>query len=210
MNRALVFLVCVTLGGCIQRWVDAPSPSDEGSFLVHVVRSSDESLPKIMTWYSGTTLSQQLVIKYNPFLLQRDVMIGDKIIIPIEIVANDKAFGDASEQSIVRAPNLLMGESATPTPVVQKTVPSQKANPAQSINDLPTMRLETFNDDTNPDAAQPETEGKAPAPVDRVRQLQKEITDRQQELESLQAHPVDQAGDMDMPPPGLLQEYEGS
>lgn len=210
MNRLAVLLLCLVFSGCAQRWVDAPPPKNEGAFLVHVVKSPDESLPKILTWYSGTTLSQQIVVKYNPFLLQREIRVGDKIVIPMEIVANNNAFGTAPENQGVKAPNLLMGESAPPAqPSVAKPVaepPTVKSSPSG----LPTMRLETFNDDTNPDAANPESPGPAPVQDERVKQLQKEIADKQRELESLRGTATRQVGDDDMPPPGLLGEYEGS
>lgn len=210
VNRVLVFFTCVLLSGCVQRWVDPPSPREEGAFLVHVVKAPDESLPKILTWYSGTTLSQQIVIKYNPFLLQREIRVGDKIIIPIEIVANKNAFGTAPENQVTKVPNLLMGESAPPAPAGAKKPAQERPKPAQPLTDLPGMRLETFNDDTNPDAAGVEGEGKVPVPDERVKQLQQEIADKQRELESLQAPRAGQPGDEDMPPPGLLREYEGS
>ena len=176
---------------------------------MHVVRTPDESLPKIVTWYSGTTLSQPLVIKYNPFLLEREIKVGDKIIIPVEIVANDQAFGSAPAQQAAKAPNLLMGESATPTPAVQVTPVVESKKPTKPATELPVMSLETFNDDTNPDAS--EVVPQVPLHGERVKQLQKEISDRQRELESLRAPPAaGQRADEDMPPPGLLSEYEGS
>lgn len=200
------------LSGCIQRWVEAPTPRDEGSFLVHVVRTPDESLPKILTWYSGTTLSQQIVVKYNPFLLQRELRVGDKLVIPLEVVANTNAFGSAPENQVSKVPNLLMGES-DPAPKGESAPPAvARPTPVapKPLTDLPTMPLETFNDDTNPDAGVVGGEGKAPPQDDRVKQLQREIADKQRELESLKKPPSKEVGEDDMPPPGLLAEFEGS
>ena len=198
------------MGGCVQRWVDAPAPTDEGAFLVHVVKAPDESLPKILTWYTGTTLSQQLVVKFNPFLLQRPIKVGDKIVIPMEVVANSNSFGTAPEQQGTKVPNLLMGEGG-PSP--RKTGKQEKVaepEPRREATDLPTINLESFNDDTNPDAASLEGVPQRPPESNRVKQLEREIAEKQRELQSLQGTHAGQPGDEDMPPPGLLQEYEGS
>lgn len=202
--------MCVLVSGCAPRWVEPPAPTNDGTFLVHLVRAPDESLPKILTWYTGTTLSQQIVTKYNVFLLERDIKVGDRILIPIEVVANDQAYGTAPAQQ--QTPNLLM-EGSAPNLLMEGKAPQvEKRKAPARMTDLPTMGLETFNDDTNPDAAHLGA-GVEPAatPADeRVRQLQKEIADKQKELESLQAPTVRDPGAEDMPPPGLLREYEGS
>jgi hypothetical protein len=215
VKRLSIVLLCVILGGCVQRWVDPPPATDEGAFLVHVVKAPDESLPKILTWYTGTTLSQQIVIKWNPFILQRELRLGDKIVIPMEVVANSNPYGIAPQQQGAKVPNLLMGEGGPPpTAVTGASKTSQektKAPPVQrDASDLPPMSLETFNDDTNPDAASVEVGGAVPKETERVKQLQKEIAEKQKELQSLQGERNEQPGDADMPPPGLLQEYEGS
>jgi hypothetical protein len=211
VKRLSIFLACVIMVGCVQRWVDAPPPTNEGAFLVHVVKTPDESLPKILTWYTGTTLSQQLVVKVNPFLLQRPIRVGDKIVIPMEVVANPNSFGTAPEQQGGKVPNLLMGEGGPSPRMTGKQEKVADPEPQKEVTDLPTINLETFNDDTNPDAASPEGVPQRPQESDRVKQLEKEIAEKQRELQSLQGAPHGrQPGDPDMPPPGLLQEYEGS
>lgn len=211
--RAL--LVVIALGGCIHRYVDPPTPVDEGAFLVHVVKAPDESLPKILTWYTGTTLSQQIVLRYNPALTQRELRVGDRVIIPAEIVANNNPYGTAPQMGRGKTPNLLMGETGpetiqSPAQNVEPSAPSQ--SPPHATGGLPPLQLETFADDTSPDKTEP-AEHDTPA----LRQgdgegghLQKEVVNEQPEPERLQAAKPTAIGDEDLPPPGLLQEFEGS
>ena len=217
MHRKLTYILCLALSGCVHRYVDAPAPSEEGSFFVHVVKAPDESFPKILTWYTGTTLSQEIVLRYNPYLQQREIKVGDRVLIPVELVANENAYGTAPERPAAQAPNLLMGE-AVPNLLMEGKKPQASPTPKPQtapMNDLPAMGLETFNDDTNPDAAHQDVTSTPSHSDSRVEQLQKEIDDKKRELELLQATkgPVTQpatTGDEDMPPPGLLQEFEGS
>ena len=211
----LASLVVIALGGCMHRYVDPPTPVHEGSFLVHVVKAPDESLPKILTWYTGTTLSQQIVLRYNPTLTQREPRVGDRVIIPTELVANHNPYGTAPQMGQGKTPNLLMGETGHET----KPPPAQKVEPpapAQSQSDatgvLPPLQLETFADDTSPDKADAEANGinALPKGDSGVEPFQKQVVDEQRELERLQAAKPTAVGDEDLPPPGLLQEFEGS
>lgn len=217
MNRTLCYMLCLAMSGCINRYVDAPAPTEEGSFFVHVVKAPDESFPKILTWYTGTTLSQEIVLRCNPYLQQREIKVGDRVLIPVELIANEHAYGTAPERPQSQAPNLLMGETP-PNLLMEGKKPQapQKPKPETApLNDLPTMGLETFNDDTNPDAAHPDTAAVQSHDSVRVEELKKEIDAKKRELEMLQspkgpaAKPAS-SGDDDMPPPGLLQEFEGS
>ena len=210
MKRLSIFFACGSMVGCIQRWGDAPAPTNEGAFLVHVVKTPDESLPKILTWYTGTTLSQQLVVKFNPFLLQRPIKVGDKIVIPLEVVANNNSFGTAPDPQGTKVPNLLMGEGGPSPRVTEKQEKPAPPQPRRELTELPPINLETFNDDTNPDAAIVEPGQARPQENDRVKQLEREIAEKQKELQSLQGARGREPEDDDMPPPGLLQEYEGS
>jgi hypothetical protein len=211
--RAL--LVVIALGGCIHRYVEPPTPVDAGAFLVHVVKAPDESLPKILTWYTGTTLSQQIVLRYNPALAERELRVGDRLIIPTEVVANNNPYGTASQIGQGKTPNLLMGETEpkpNPTPA-QKVEPSAPAqNPAQATGGLPPLQLETFADDTSPDKIDPAEHGTSALSQGdgKVQPLQKASADDQRELERLQVAKPTALGDEDLPPPGLLQEFEGS
>ena len=218
MKRTLAYLVILCLGGCIQRYVDPPTPVEEGSFFVHVVRSPEESFPKLLTWYTGTTLSQEIVLRYNREIAQRPLKVGDRIVIPVELVANSNAYGTAPQSGQGKVPNLLMGESApeptlTPTPSNDASNPPQSPAPAShSADSLPSMPLETFADETSPDKPEVIAPG-AVAPVaheGKVERLRQEIADKQRELERLQAAQPTVVGDGDMPPPGLLEEYAGS
>jgi hypothetical protein len=212
----------VALGGCLQRYVDPPAPVDEGTFFVHVVKAPDESFPKILTWYTGTTLSQEIVLRYNPVVTQRDLKVGDRIVIPAELVANPNSYGTAPQAGQSKTPNLLMGESPAPEqappPSVattkQVSAGSQSPEPvaAQTQDNLPVMHLETFGEEAAPEPAQA---AEATAPLvesseGKARQLQREIADKQRELDQLNAAQPTAVGDDDMPPPGLLDEYAGS
>ena len=135
--RTLIPALFTLLTACSGSLVPAPEPTQEGEFLVHVVRAPDESLPKILTWYTGTTLSQGLVARYNPFVVERQLEVGDRIMIPVELIANDKPYGEDAPGGAKKVPNLLMGESESPRPT-----------PAATRDGL-----ETFNSDTDPDQA---------------------------------------------------------
>lgn len=136
-------LTCILLGGlaligvgCSRPTFPAPEPVAGGSFLVHRVRSTEETLPKVLTWYTGTTLSQQLVVKYNPYTIERPLQVGDHIFIPVEVIANDRPYGEDSPRSTAPASNLLMEGATTPTPAPR---------PGSST-------VETFDDESSPDA----------------------------------------------------------
>ncbi len=213
--RALSYLVVIGLGGCLHRYVDPPPPVDEGAFLVHVVKAPDESLPKILTWYTGTTLSQQIVLRYNPALTQRELRVGDRVIIPTEVVANNNPYGTAPQMGQRKTPNLLMGETGhepnlTPPQEVEPTAPPQSSS--HVTGGLPPLQLETFADDTSPDKADAEAHGVTAVPQGDVgvEQRTNEGVNEQHELERLQAAKPTAIGDEDLPPPGLLQEFEGS
>ena len=190
---------------------------------MHVVKAPDESFPKILTWYTGTTLSQDMVLRCNPYLQQREIKVGDRVLIPVELVANENPYGTAPERPQTQAPNLLMGE-AVPNLLMEGKASSRLPPPpssptpqpnARPLSDLPTMTLETFNDDTNPDATNQDVRAAPLQGASRVEQLQNEIDEKKRELELLQATKEPAAkpatpGDEDMPRPGLLQEFEGS
>lgn len=188
---------------------------------MHVVKAPDESFPKILTWYTGTTLSQEIVLRYNPMLAQREMKVGDRIFIPVELVANANAYGTAPQAGQAKTPNLLMGESvspeqAPPSPDATShaaSPPSQPITPSAHTEDtLPLMHLETFGDEATLDPAEVAEDPAPPlAPSEgKVQQLQKEIADKQRELEQLQAAQPKAVGGDDMPPPGLLEEFAGS
>jgi hypothetical protein len=218
VKRTLFYIAILSLGGCFQRYVDPPPPVEEGSFFVHVVRAPDESFPKVLTWYTGTTLSQEIVLRYNPELAQRPLKVGDRVVIPIELVANANAYGTAPNAGQGKVPNLLMGESGPeptppPPPAPEQVKPSPTPAPtSKSPDTLPSLTLETFADDTSPDHPEWSAPGTAAPrqPDGKVQQLQQEIAEKQRELERLQAASPTAAGGDDMPPPGLLEEYAGS
>lgn len=180
MRLIKLFIICVTCASCSQRLVSAPSPVEDGSFYVHIVRQSDETFPKILTWYTGTTLSGTLVTRFNPYLQERDVKVGDRVVIPLELVANDQPYGTAPEFTRKEAPNLLMDDK-------RREPPSKKG-------------LETFDDDTTPMVSATPVESQA----QRREELEREIRERQVELNRLkqQTPAVEKGADEELP-------YEG-
>jgi hypothetical protein len=157
--------------------VPAPPPVDDGSFYVHIVRQSDETFPKILTWYTGTTLSGSLVARFNPYLQQRDVKVGDRVVIPLELVANDQPYGTAPAFTQKEAPNLLMEDKPREAP--------------------PKKNLETFDDDTNPMVSATPVEAQS----QRREELEREIRERQAELDRLKQRTpaVEKGGDEELP-----------
>jgi hypothetical protein len=150
-SRSLLIALVALLSACLNRFVPAPEPIEDGEFFVHVVRAPDESLPKILTWYTGTTLSQNIVARYNPFVLERQLQVGDRIMIPVEVIANDKPYGEDAPGDARKVPNLLMGESETQQPTPSATPEG----------------LENFNSDTDPDQV-PLSDAAAPPSVQGV------------------------------------------
>ncbi len=215
MIRALLYFVVIAQGGCVHRYVDSPTPVHEGTFLVHVVKAPDESLPKILTWYTGTTLSQQIVLRYNPTLTQRELRVGDRVIIPTEVVANNNPYGTAPQMGQGKTPNLLMGETGhepNPPPAQKGGLSAPAQSPSDAKGGLPPLQLETFADDTSPDKADTEAHGTTAIPRGEggVDQRKNEVGNELPQIERSQGAKPTATGDEDLPPPGLLQEFEGS
>lgn len=206
MVRAIVVSVLIALSGCtlIPR-IDPPQALHEGDFLVHVVTRKEETLAQILTWYTGSALSEPLVVQHNPFLANRGVQLGDRIRIPLEIVANDRRYATDASQEEPRtiAPNLLMeGEGKRPVETSIKMGGSDGRRPGHS--------LETFNDETNPDKSET-TSLSTNGDADRVNHLEQEIREKQRELEELkQRAPLERFDDEDMPPLIPPEAVEGS
>jgi hypothetical protein len=176
VKRVLLSAIAVSFFGCVEHFVSAPAPEDQGAFLVHRVRSQEESFPKVLTWYTGTTLSQEIVARHNPFVLQRELRVGDTIKIPVELIANDRPFGEDDKHTSTPTVDLLMEGAATPTPV-------RTGSAAPS--------LETFDDENSPDSIS-ERALVTPAPSvpssdhgARMQELEREIQEREAELRTL-------------------------
>jgi len=203
----LFFVILLSVCSACQLlpYVDPPEAIPEGEFLVHVVTKSDESLPKILTWYTGSALSQPIVVRHNPFLATRGVEVGDRVRIPLEIVANSKRYAtDASdEEPRKKVPDLLMegkGER-------QLGSSSTRTSPTAPRSTRP---LEIFNDDTNPDGGEPAAENHG-AHSDTINRLEREIQEKQQELQKLKRQDLpERFEDDDMPPPIPADMVQGS
>jgi hypothetical protein len=176
VKRFVVTVIAISFVGCVEHFVSPPVPESEGAFLIHRVRSQDESFPKVLTWYTGTTLSQQLVARHNPVVLQRELRVGDTIKIPVELVANDRPFGEDGKHASTPTVDLLMEGAATSTPV--NTVAASSA-------------LETFDDENSPDKVPertlvvPPVASATPDPGVRMKELEREILEREAELQAL-------------------------
>ncbi len=182
-----LFCISVIASGCMQRLVQPPAPIEEGAFYVHVVRQPDETFPKILTWYTGTTLSGSIVTRFNPHIEGRDLKVGDRIVLPVEVMANEQPYGTSPSLSQKETPNLLMGDDKAPKK-------ESKGSP------------ETFDDDTNPMIGEAtQASGAAPQSSDQRRKdLEREIRERQAELDRLKQEPpvVNKDADEELP-------YEG-
>ena len=176
MKRFVLTIIAISFVGCVEHLVSPPVPQNDGAFLIHRVRSQDESFPKLLTWYTGTTLSQQIIVRHNPFVLQRELRVGDTIKIPVELVANDRPFGEDGKHASTPTVDLLMEGATTSTPV--STVAASSA-------------LETFDDENSPDKVPERTLVAPPAanatsdPGARMQELEREIREREAELQTL-------------------------
>lgn len=176
MKRFVLTIIAISFVGCVEHLVSPPVPQNDGAFLIHRVRSQDESFPKLLTWYTGTTLSQQIIVRHNPVVLQRELRVGDTIKIPVELVANDRPFGEDGKHASTPTVDLLMEGATTSTPV--STVAASSA-------------LETFDDENSPDKVPERTLVAPPAanatsdPGARMQELEREIRERETELQTL-------------------------
>ena len=176
MKRFVLTIIAISFVGCVEHLVSPPVPQNDGAFLIHRVRSQDESFPKLLTWYTGTTLSQQIIVRHNPVVLQRELRVGDTIKIPVELVANDRPFGEDGKHASTPTGDLLMEGATTSTPV--STVAASSA-------------LETFDDENSPDKVPERTLVAPPAanatsdPGARMQELEREIRERETELQTL-------------------------
>ena len=176
MKRFVLTIIAISFVGCVEHLVSPPVPQNDGAFLIHRVRSQDESFPKLLTWYTGTTLSQQIIVRHNPVVLQRELRVGDTIKIPVELVANDRPFGEYGKHASTPTVDLLMEGATTSTPV--STVAASSA-------------LETFDDENSPDKVPERTLVAPPAanatsdPGARMQELEREIRERETELQTL-------------------------
>ena len=176
VKRFVLTVIAICFVGCAEHFVSPPEPESDGVFLLHRVRSQDESFPKVLTWYTGTTLSQQIVARHNPFALQRELRVGDVIKIPVELVANDRPFGEDGKQALSPSVDLLMEGAATPMAVGTVAVSSA---------------LETFDDENSPDKVSertlvaPSSASVTPDPAARMQELEGEIREREAELQTL-------------------------
>ena len=176
MKRFVLTIIAISFVGCVEHLVSPPVPQNDGAFLIHRVRSQDESFPKLLTWYTGTTLSQQIIVRHNPFVLQRELRVGDTIKIPVELVANDRPFGEDGKHVSSPTVDLLMEGAATSTPV--STAAASSA-------------LETFDDENSPDKVSertlvaPPAASATPDPGERMQELEREIREREAELQTL-------------------------
>lgn len=176
VKRFVLTIIAISFVGCVEHLVSPPVPQNDGAFLIHRVRSQDESFPKLLTWYTGTTLSQQIIVRHNPVVLQRELRVGDTIKIPVELVANDRPFGEDGKHASTPTVDLLMEGATTSTPV--STVAASSA-------------LETFDDENSPDKVPERTLVAPPAanatsdPGARMQELEREIRERETELQTL-------------------------
>lgn len=62
--------------------------SKKPEFYVHKVRWSGETISVIAQWYTGSQRNWEDIVKVNPGFDPKRMNIGDKILIPVEIIEN--------------------------------------------------------------------------------------------------------------------------
>jgi len=55
-------------------------------FYVHKIRWSGETLSHIARWYTGSTKNWKAIVKFNPGINPKLILIGDKILIPEDLL----------------------------------------------------------------------------------------------------------------------------
>lgn len=102
MKRALSFpslfllfatifcLACVA--GCAVSG-DTSGQADEAreDVYVHTVEWPGETLPMIAQWYTGNKDNGKILAKTNPGIASEHLAVGDQVLIPLELVKNNKS-----------------------------------------------------------------------------------------------------------------------
>ena len=100
MKRALSFpslfllfagifcLACVA--GCAVSDDKTGQFDDSQDVYVHTVEWPGETLPMIAQWYTGNKDNGKILAKTNPGIASEHLVVGDQILIPLELVKNNK------------------------------------------------------------------------------------------------------------------------
>ncbi len=102
MKRALsfppLFLLCAgifclaCLTGCAL-FGDTGGQAEEAKpdVYVHTVEWPGETLPMIAQWYTGNKDNGKVLAKTNPTIAADRLVVGDQVLIPLELVKNNKS-----------------------------------------------------------------------------------------------------------------------
>ena len=78
------------VAGCAMFGDKAGQPDAIQEFHVHTVEWPGETLPMIAQWYTGSKDNGKIVAKANPNIAPERLAVGDLILIPLELVKNNK------------------------------------------------------------------------------------------------------------------------
>jgi hypothetical protein len=109
----------------------------EPRFYVHKIRWSGETLSHIARWYTGSAKNWKAIVEVNPGINYKKILIGDKVLIPEELL-----------------------KTRQPMPRAFLTASVRKEDPFSFLPEQPSEepeRLELFNPiDTHPATTEPE------------------------------------------------------
>jgi len=130
---ALGFALCTSLTACPQNGTPPPAPpshnpTPQETYLEHTISFSGETLAEISAWYTGRALNWMAIRDANPSIRPDRLRLGQIILIPRELVINEKPFtrkaGKKAPKTVESAPE------GTPTPAPAE--PTQTSNQAAS------------------------------------------------------------------------------
>src|SRR5262249_17106027 len=124
----VAFAVGVLMAGCVQqpqptapKAVTEPQPT----YLEHTIMFSGETLADIATWYTGKATNWQAIRDANPSVNPSRLRLSQVILVPRNLVVNDKPFTKAA---LKRLPNSKVPE-AGPTPTATSDTSGGELNP---------------------------------------------------------------------------------
>jgi hypothetical protein len=112
----------------------APSPAQgpETQPYVHEVRWSGETLSHIALWYTGDQDNMKKIEEMNPGLKSDRIFIGDKILIPAELLKTRKPMPREYIRSAIRSKKTSSRRSPPPTESPEKMREDEMFGPVET------------------------------------------------------------------------------